>query len=287
MIEYRYALIRFVPDMRRMEPINVGVIVQGPGRIDLKLSPHAAKRKDVETGIYQQWRDFLTEEISGAPRPLFQPRKTSPDFIRYVSELCEGPVVVSNSLAHQAPDTDTFEAVLEKLYQRLVAPMPPVQQAETSRPAGRFRQLSDAKAFVQRGMKRHQHVTLGQRRLWMPYRQVENGRHLAVDKIEVHNQIGSTANEIERIPHILAVLPEFLHTKRKQAVYVLLADELGHPFSDQSDEEFRAMRDDLERAVSDIQKAGARVLRSAAQVEELADEVDEMLPALRASEIAN
>ena len=48
MQDFRYLLVRYVPDRERMEPINVGII-QGAGRIDFRLNPHAARRKEIET----------------------------------------------------------------------------------------------------------------------------------------------------------------------------------------------------------------------------------------------
>ena len=47
MNDLRYALIRFIPDAARMEPINFGVVLQGAGKIDFKLHPNFARRKDV------------------------------------------------------------------------------------------------------------------------------------------------------------------------------------------------------------------------------------------------
>ena len=59
MNDLHYALIRFIPDMARMEPMNFGVVLQGAGKIDFKLNPNFARKKEVETPVFQKWRDFF------------------------------------------------------------------------------------------------------------------------------------------------------------------------------------------------------------------------------------
>jgi Protein of unknown function (DUF3037) len=98
MNQYVYSLIRFVPDLERMEPFNVGIILQSPGRIDFRMSPHAAKRKDVNTAVIQKWRSFLEEEIRGEAVPFLQPPKQSPEFLRYLHGLCDQTVTISKPL---------------------------------------------------------------------------------------------------------------------------------------------------------------------------------------------
>src|SRR5437763_17103420 len=108
MTELRYALIRFIPDMDRMEPINVGVILQGEGRIEFKLGPHAAKRADVDTQVFQKWRAFLEEEIRGAAVPLLQPPKDSAQFLHYLAGLCEQTVLITRPLAMSAQSDESL-----------------------------------------------------------------------------------------------------------------------------------------------------------------------------------
>src|SRR5439155_25751188 len=124
--------------------------------------------------------------------------RASPQFLRYLEELCEGPVVLSRSLSLATEPTRSFDEVLQSLYQRLIAPPEIVSPGAAKRPTGRFRQFAEERRFLSRGMRRHAHIVVGSRRLWMAYRQVDNGEAIALDKVEVANQIGYTANEIER-----------------------------------------------------------------------------------------
>ena len=111
MFEYHYALIRYVPDAIRMEPINIGVILQGAGRIDFRLNTQAT---------FQRWREFFDEEIKCEAVPLFQPEKTSLQFFAHLQELCDKTVRVSRPLT-VACDIENFDQLLESLYSRLVA----------------------------------------------------------------------------------------------------------------------------------------------------------------------
>jgi len=284
MQNYLYTLVRYVPDFERMEPINVGVILQGMGRLDACLSRHAAKRKDIDTQVFQQWRKFFLDEIRGDATPLFQPEKTSPQFLTYLQQLCEGAVLLSRPLALEVAPSRGFDDVLRDLYNRLVAPPETTSPAAARRPTGRFRQLTEARHFLRRGLKKHAHVMSNERPLWMAYRQLANRQHIAIDKVEVDREIGATANEIERMPLIIDRLPEFLRAGRELPTsYYLVADELKQPFSDQSQAEFQAMRDELEAAVEKVKNSGGRIVRSLSEAERLADEVDHALPELEAS----
>lgn len=277
MIEYRYALVRYVPNPKRMEPTNVGVLLQGAGRLDFKLNPHAPKRANINTTVFHQWRDFLDKEVRGPHLPLFQPPREDSAFLAYLSDLCNSTVVLST--AYQFVTPLPFDLALEALYAELVAPPPDANPPVPNQPAGRFRQLTDVRGFVKRGMKRHEHVVRGGDRLWMAYRQVENGCLLAIDKVEVNERMGATANEIERLPTVESKLHSFLCPGKgeKPTRYVLLVDELSKPFGSQPPAEFEAMREDLNSAVESLTSKGAEIVRTLDSTVELADEIDAML----------
>jgi len=280
MIDYRYVLIRYVPDRERMEPINVGVILQGGGKLEHRLNPHFARRKEIDTGVFRLWKQFFSDEIIGMAAPLFQPDRSESEFLTYLEQLCDGPVLLSRPLSLSAHETRSFADVLESLYGRLVAPPEVATPATAIRPTGRFRQLSDAKKFVPRGMRRYEHIVVNGSRLWMAYRQVLNGEILAFDKVEVESMIGRTASEIQCLPLIADRLPDFLtkHVDGRPTRYVLMADELAQPFTGQPNQEFDAMKDDLDQSVEKIRKLGVQIIRSANEAEQFANEIDATLP---------
>ena len=199
MNDLHYALIRFVPDMARMEPINFGVVLQGFGKIDFKLNPNFARRKDVETPVFQQWRDFLVEEIRGEPMPLFQPQKDSVEFLTHLANLCEQTVSMSRPLFVSAKKDESFEDVLESLFTKLVLPPESPKPDHMPRPTSRFREIEDEKQFRRRGMRKHPYLTLPGDKRWNAYRQLLNGENIVIDKVEVRNDVGLTADEIQKL----------------------------------------------------------------------------------------
>lgn len=280
MPDYRYNLIRYIPDPDRMEPINIGLILQGQGKIYVRFSPHVAKRNDVNTASFREWKDFLLNEVNGEAVPLFQPPKHSAEFLEYLESLCRGQVRLSKSLELFAPIKRSFDEILEALYLRLVLPPGEPERPEETRPTGAFRQFAKEKRFLDRGMRPHAHVLVEQDRLWIAYRQVLNGEMIAMDKVEVAKQLGQTANEIERLPLIVSKLDRFLRAKvsGKATRYILLADQLEAPFTGQGQREFDLLRKDLDERIAAIKNAGGEIMRSPEEAQNLAAQLDRNLP---------
>jgi hypothetical protein len=282
MVDYRYNLIRYVPDSARMEPINVGVILQGVGRIDVKFYQHAGKRGDVEAGKLRQWRSFFLSEIQTAQINLFQPDRNSEAFLRYLETLCNGPVYLSKPLTLLAEKNQSFETILQSLYVRLVAPLDVPDVPDEKRPTGTFRRIAEDRRFVDRGMRKWSHLLAGNKPLWMAYRQLDNGEKIAVDKVEVGTNVGDTVREIQTLPLISHDLPEFLKRRsgEKQTQYFLLVDQFENPFGGQTQQDFDLMRKDLDSHAKRIRDEGGTVLQSADEVKEFTEMIDKKLPPL-------
>jgi len=60
--------------------------------------------------------------------------------------------------------------------------------------------------------------------------------------------------------------------------YYLLADDLKEKFTDQSDGDFNAMKDELEHVIQTVENRGGLVLRTAEEVVALAQQIDQKLP---------
>ncbi len=280
MNDLHYALIRFVPDMARMEPINFGVVLQGFGKIDFKLNPNFARRKDVETPVFQQWRDFLVEEIRGEPMPLFQPQKHSVEFLTHLANLCEQTVSMSRPLFVSAKKDESFEDVLESLFTKLVLPPESPKPDHMPRPTSRFRGIEDEKQFLRRGMRKHPYLTHPGDKRWNAYRQLLNGENIVIDKVEVQNNVGLTADEIQKLASgVESFLDRFLVSSTPAIPkYYLLADDLKEKFTDQSDGDYNAMKDELDCVIKTVESRGGLVLRRAEEVVDLANLIDNKLP---------
>jgi hypothetical protein len=269
-----------------MEPINIGVILQGSGRIDFKLSPNAARRKDIETQVYQKWRKFFEQEIGGPAIPLFQPPKHSPDFIAHLGSLCENTITITRPLilANQVPTS--FEEALESIYDRLVAP-PEQKKRQPNRPTSYFRQIEDEKEFRKRGMKKHPYIAIpgvpGNKH-WNAFRQVLNGQDIAIDKIEVGNSVGLTADEIQKLSSgVGSFLTAFLKsrpTDGRPKRYCLIADQLDTKFSEQTEEDYGIMQEELDGIKRLVKTLGGEVLDQPNEIVGFTDEIDRRLPKL-------
>ncbi len=284
---FHYALIRFIPDAERMEPINIGVILQGSGKIDFKLNPHAARRKDIETQVYQQWRKFFEEEIGGPAVPLFQPPKDSPDFIRHLGGLCESTITITRPLVHVAYEQQSFDSELRAIYDRLVAP-PEQNRKSPDRPTSYFRQFEEEKEFRKRGMKKHPYISISGRselRHWNAFRQVSNGQDIVIDKIEVGNKVGLTADEIQKLSSgaelfVKSFLRESSKTGRSRR-YCLITDQLVTKFTEQDQEDYEIMNEELSNIKKTVASLGGEVLDKPSDVEDFAEELDEHLPSVQ------
>ena len=285
MNDLHYALIRFIPDAARMEPVNFGVVLQGCGRIDFKLNPNFARRKEVETPVYQQWHKFLEEEIRGEPMPPFQPRKDSVEFLTHLANLCEHTVSMSKPLFVAAQADESFQDVIESLFTKLVLPPDQLRPkpGSQSRPTSHFRRVESKKQFRRRGMKEHPYVPHSGDKRWNAYRQLLNGENIVIDKVEVGKQVGLTADEIQKLASgVEPFLARFLKSTSSEmpTCYYLLADEITEKFTDQTDDDFHAMQVELEHVVQAVRNGGGVVLQSVEAVESLTRMIDEKLPPL-------
>jgi hypothetical protein len=262
-----------------MEPTNVGVILQGGGKVDFKLSPHAAKRKDIDTQIFRTWRKFFEDEVRGDAVPLFQHSKDSPAFLENISQLCEHTVTVTRPLAYQTKGDEGFNQVLNALYEQLVAPPEPSRGEQPVRPTSKYRELEEERNFQKRGVKKRPYLMLPGKGHWNAFRQVKDED--VIDKIEVGNILGLTADEIQKMAGVDPFISEFLKKDRNSSAprrYWLIADRLIERFTDQTDEDFKIMSEELERVVETVQKRGGKVLRDAGEVQKFVEEIDIRLP---------
>ena len=280
MRDYRYALVRYVPDLARMEPINVGVLLQGQGRVALKLSPHAAKRSDVDTAVFRRWRDFLSTEVDGEDVPLFRPGKHSSSFFHYLGQLCEGPILLSEPLVLRTAQERDFDEILQELMRDLVLPLDERADESGTRPTGRFRALQETYQFLRRGMKRYSPVPVDASHRWSAYRQVLNGHFIAVDKVEVRRELGRTADEIDKLGRVCEGLGTFLGRciQDKPTRYVLIADSLEVPFSGQSQDDFQLMQADLQKARDQVRAFGGEVIGTPEDAATFAEDLNRRLP---------
>jgi hypothetical protein len=144
----RYFVAKFVPDLRRMEPRNVGVVVWSEGRLAARFAGEKADQPgDVDgrtvpafvtsLAAYKQWIRYWRKELEkpsvrplqgGEPVP-----RTSPDFLTVLAGTSKGNfhLVDGGILLDPVPDHE-LPALAEHLYTTLVDEPAPLEEPRDS-----------------------------------------------------------------------------------------------------------------------------------------------------------
>ncbi len=112
-IPYLYQIIRYIPDLRRMEPQNIGVVVQGRSGSLCRIWRHfrpLGEKPSFDYANFRKWREFFDEEVNGRQVDLFQPLRHTREFLEYLQSRCKGNYVLTRPL-HIAMVTDDLSEV--------------------------------------------------------------------------------------------------------------------------------------------------------------------------------
>lgn len=279
---FTYALVRYVSDPERMEPLNVGVVVQGHEGIRLKLDNYFGSRKGIDAGIYKRWREFLQEEVEGEQRSMFRPSRESPEFWRYLRSLTGDTVAMTAPLALSSTEETSLEAILEMLYNRLVSRKSTEKDASLGRPghpAFEFRRIRNERSFDKRGLKKsHALKSVSNDYLWAPHRVAENGKIIAIDKIEVNVSPDRTNIEIDRARFAAANLSK---VRSKKVSWFVLMDPLRDDAFSLDDSDRQDMKKAFEVTKKCVHKAKGEIISTQEEVDQLADDLEAALAPLR------
>ena len=135
---FRYQLVRHIADLRRMEPQNLGVIVQSRNAIRCKFNPYFGRQPGFDRDNLHAWKNFFRKEIDGKAVPLFQPERTSEQFLEYLQNQTRGNYSLTRPL-ELVMNTGDIEAVIDHLYQSLVR-KPEEEPKNLTRPVSFFRE---------------------------------------------------------------------------------------------------------------------------------------------------
>lgn len=119
---YRFSVLRVSPDLRRGETVNVGLIVFGSSRVDVRVLPSLAKVQAIDGTVDVAQVYGLTETLPQFLRSF----QTEPEQLEALAEL--GFISASSPGEFEAHDQDAYEAVVDDLMTRLVRP-PRVKRA--------------------------------------------------------------------------------------------------------------------------------------------------------------
>lgn len=119
---FRYQILRYVPDLLRHEPQNVGIIVQSEMGVSCRFIGCKERTPGFDVDNYRLWLEYFASEILGPPVPHFQPPKESREFFGYLRSRCRGNYNLTSplELALESPDLKVAESYL---YETLVRPL--------------------------------------------------------------------------------------------------------------------------------------------------------------------
>jgi hypothetical protein len=228
---YLYQIIRYVPDLRRMEPQNIGVLVQGEFRVTYRLWTHfrpLGDKPDFDYANFRKWRDFFEAEVNGPQIALFQPPRHSPEFLEYLQSRCKGNYIVTRPL-HVAMRTDNVEEVRDYLYETLVRP-PDEEPQPAEQPVRRFREQLQAKKLEGNpSLRRDEYVILpnGDSEIfhWQYEKNHRSNERVLIEPVQWLGRIRYTQLELA---HVLSAAKK-LHEAKFPAEFIVVMDEVAHP----------------------------------------------------------
>ena len=96
----RFLIVKYAPDVRRMEPVNVGIVVWAQGRAEIKFLPAAEAAALVnDSAVYKRWVGHWSRMVAGeaieagggTPVP-----KTSPQFVEELLKTQKGNYILAD-----------------------------------------------------------------------------------------------------------------------------------------------------------------------------------------------
>lgn len=237
---FRYQLVRHIADLRRMEPQNFGVIVQSRDTVRWKYNQYFGRQSGFDRANFHEWKAFFNSEIYGKAVPLFQPERTSVEFLEYLQNQTRGNYSVTRPL-EIVMSTGDIEAVLNYLFQTLVW-KPEDKPKIFTRPVSLFRD-----ELVKRGLEnnpalmRNKGFALpGERKELVQYQYVRNhgaDMPVLIQTVPWSNQIQDTKGRLESALAIARILGK-THVKAELAIVI---DKPTSLKTEEKDDEGRAL----------------------------------------------
>lgn len=159
----RYIVAKYVPDMRRMEPHNIGLFVWVDGRVVMRF----LKEKDTpfidDQKNYQRWRDYWRGEIAkDSIAPIRGPAvsKKEPEFMDVLRKTQEGNYLLSDGGRFSQPiGAAEIDDAANFLFRELIAPHRQKQESENEKLAAvAEKALSESGLRERETFRTHYHV---------------------------------------------------------------------------------------------------------------------------------
>lgn len=143
---YRYQILRYAADLRRMEQQNVGIVLQSNSQITCRFNSHFRDGANFDFSNYRAWREFFITEIFGKAAGIFQPERTKVEFLEFLRSRCRGNYSLTPPL-HLTMATGNIKEVETYLFETLVKP-PKDEGAKDLQPVQLFQEELDRRKIA-------------------------------------------------------------------------------------------------------------------------------------------
>lgn len=272
---YLYQIIRYVPDLRRMEPKNIGVLVQDQYQLTCRLWTHfrpGDDKPDFDFANFRKWREFFDTEVNGPQIKLFQPPRQSPEFLEYLQSRCTGNYLLTRPL-HITMRTDDIEEVTEYLYRRLVR-SPEEEREPAEQPVRSFREQLQEKRLDRHPLfRRDEYVSLpnGEAELfhWQYEKNHGSNERVLIDKVQWLGRLRLTQLELE---HVLRAVQK-VHTASFPAYLIVVMDEVERP-SPQAKDATKRLYDNYMKGKETLSLESDEVISTVSETENLVGRIE-------------
>jgi hypothetical protein len=272
---FLYQIIRYVADLRRMEPKNIGVIVQGQSDLKLRLWTHfrpGDDKPDFDYANFRKWREFFEEEVNGPQIPLFQPPRYSPEFLEYLQSRCRGNYIVTRPLQLEVA-TEDIDEVTQSLYETIVR-SPEEEQEPAEQPVRRFREQLEARKLHRNPfLRRDEYVALpnGESELfhWQYQKNHGSNQLVLIEPVQWLGKIRLTQLELE---HVLSAAKKIAATAL-HAHLIVIMDEVTPP-SERAKDATKRLYENYVDGMRTLKLESDEVISSVEQTENLVSRIE-------------
>ncbi|MDQ1638263.1 MAG: hypothetical protein QOF62_1602 [Pyrinomonadaceae bacterium] len=229
--EYNYQIIRYIPDLRRMEPQNIGILVQDELGTTCRMWTHfrpLGDKPDFDYYNFRKWREFFELEVNGPQIEMFQPPRESAEFLEYLQSRCKGNYTVTRPL-HVTMDATDIEVVKDHLFETLVR-APEEEEMPATQPVKRFKQQLEKKK-----LDKNSHLQVdeylvfpsGETKLfhWQYKKNHGSDERVLIEPVQWLDKIRLTQLELE---HSLSAAQK-VRDSRLRAHLIVIMDEVAPP----------------------------------------------------------
>lgn len=274
---FRYQILRYVADLRRMETENFGIVVQDHTGASCRFQTHVGNRSGFDHENYLRWRTFFNTEIKGPPVPFFQPERSNIEFLNYLQERCTGNYSLTRPL-ELVLDAGDLKDAEDYLFRTLVLKADEAV-AHIKQPVQQLRH-----ELVKRGILGHPkfHVKdiLRLRDLnellsyyyFRDERDEDEKTPVIIQQVQNRRDLMVTANEMVRAEAMVANF----EAANLACDLTVVVDDIPEPDAKDSDAK-KWNFDTVQRGKENLSKRGVKVVDSTKQAVRLADGIEKDL----------